>query len=339
MRNFLVTTTPILDGIKITDYLGVVNANIVVGANFFSDFAASLTDIFGGRSGTYQNKMNEMYDSAIKELKRKTQQLGGNVIVNFSIDFDEIAGQGKSMFMLNASGTACKANLQEAFNNSKDVSGIVSSDTIKKELDKQKIIKKLEQKLPINENDWNIIYNVPAADYLDFIFGYYYPVAQYVNYEKQTNQLISLLHEEDVIPKVYKYYPKNKELSKIIINCKLFDPDSVLDLLSTNLDLDLKILKADKEYYNVKDLQVMEQIVSLLDNLPDKSTHTRGKLGIFGKETDIVICPNGHKHAVEEKYCPTCGADNYGLTAWNRADIDTFKNRVQIIKKQLTNDN
>ena len=43
MRNFLVTTTPILDGIKITDYLGVVNANIVVGANFFSDFAASLT--------------------------------------------------------------------------------------------------------------------------------------------------------------------------------------------------------------------------------------------------------------------------------------------------------
>ena len=56
MRNFLVTTTPILDGIKITDYLGVVNANIVIGANFFSDFAASLTDFFGGRSGSYQNK-------------------------------------------------------------------------------------------------------------------------------------------------------------------------------------------------------------------------------------------------------------------------------------------
>ena len=59
-----------LDGIKIQEYLGVVNANIVIGANVISDFAASLTDFFGGTSDSYQKRMNEMYESAIKELKR-----------------------------------------------------------------------------------------------------------------------------------------------------------------------------------------------------------------------------------------------------------------------------
>ena len=76
MKRFLVTTTPLLDGIKINEYLGVVNANIVIGANVIADFAASFTDFFGGNSGSYQRRMNEMYESAIKELKRKTMLLG-----------------------------------------------------------------------------------------------------------------------------------------------------------------------------------------------------------------------------------------------------------------------
>lgn len=54
MKRFLVTTTPfLLDGIKIREYLGVVNANIVIGANIIADFAASFTDFFGGNSGSY----------------------------------------------------------------------------------------------------------------------------------------------------------------------------------------------------------------------------------------------------------------------------------------------
>lgn len=53
MKRFLVTTTPLLDGIKIREYLGVVNAKIVIGANIIADFAASFTDFFGENSGSY----------------------------------------------------------------------------------------------------------------------------------------------------------------------------------------------------------------------------------------------------------------------------------------------
>ena len=52
MTNFLITTTPTFEGRQIKSYLGVLNTNIVIGTNIFSDFAASFTDVFGGNSGT-----------------------------------------------------------------------------------------------------------------------------------------------------------------------------------------------------------------------------------------------------------------------------------------------
>lgn len=56
---------------------------------FFSDFAASFTDFFGGRSGTYQNKLELIYNEATKELKEKAEALGANAIIGFKIDFDK----------------------------------------------------------------------------------------------------------------------------------------------------------------------------------------------------------------------------------------------------------
>lgn len=95
MKRFIITTTPTIEGLKIERYIEVVNTNIVIGTNFFSDFAASFTDVFGGNSDTYQRKMDNMYNSAKKELISKAKDLGGNAIVGFRIDFDEISGKGK----------------------------------------------------------------------------------------------------------------------------------------------------------------------------------------------------------------------------------------------------
>ncbi|MBR1800502.1 MAG: heavy metal-binding domain-containing protein [Bacteroidaceae bacterium] len=44
----IITTTPILEGMPIKEYRGIINTNIVIGTNLFSDFAASFTDVFGG---------------------------------------------------------------------------------------------------------------------------------------------------------------------------------------------------------------------------------------------------------------------------------------------------
>ena len=48
----IITTTNNIDGAEITSYIRLVSTNVVIGTNFFSDFAASFTDFFGGRSNT-----------------------------------------------------------------------------------------------------------------------------------------------------------------------------------------------------------------------------------------------------------------------------------------------
>lgn len=102
----IITTTNNVEKHNVAQYLGIVNANVVLGTNFFSDFAAALTDTWGGRSGTYQNKLKLIYKDVMNELEGKARELNANAILGLHIDFDEISGGGKSMFMVSASGTA-----------------------------------------------------------------------------------------------------------------------------------------------------------------------------------------------------------------------------------------
>lgn len=102
----IITTTNNVEKHNVAQYLGIVNANVVLGTNFFSDFAAALTDTWGGRSGTYQNKLKLIYKDVMNELEGKARELNANAILGLHIDFDEISGGGKSMFMVSASGMA-----------------------------------------------------------------------------------------------------------------------------------------------------------------------------------------------------------------------------------------
>lgn len=102
----IITTTNYIENNSIKQYLGVVNTNVVIGTNILSDFTASLTDVLGGRSGSYQSKLNLIYERVTNELERKANYLKADAILGLQIDFDEISGNGKSMFMVSASGTA-----------------------------------------------------------------------------------------------------------------------------------------------------------------------------------------------------------------------------------------
>lgn len=104
----IITTTTSIEGAHITEYIQLVSANIVIGTNFFSDFAASFTDFFGGRSSTYQRKLDDVYAAAIKEVEEKAAHIGADAVVGLKMDFNEISGKGKTMFMVSAVGTAVK---------------------------------------------------------------------------------------------------------------------------------------------------------------------------------------------------------------------------------------
>ena len=46
----LTTTTPNIEGKRITRYYGIVSGETIIGANLFRDLFASVRDIVGGRS-------------------------------------------------------------------------------------------------------------------------------------------------------------------------------------------------------------------------------------------------------------------------------------------------
>lgn len=100
-----VTTTPSIEGRRIIEYKGIVFGEIVSGVDFIKDFAAGLTNFFGGRSGSYEGELIEARDNAMNEMIRRAASLGANAVVGVDIDY-EVLGQGNNMLMVTVSGTA-----------------------------------------------------------------------------------------------------------------------------------------------------------------------------------------------------------------------------------------
>ena len=90
----IITTTSCIEGKRIVDYRGIVFGEVISGVNVLKDFAAGLSNFFGGRSGTYE-----------EELSERAAKLGANAVVGVDIDY-EVLGADNGMLMVTASGTA-----------------------------------------------------------------------------------------------------------------------------------------------------------------------------------------------------------------------------------------
>lgn len=110
MNTIILTTSNNIEGRTIQKYIDVINSNIVVGNNLIAEAFASFSDVFGGRSGKYQNKLNDIYKYAKTELINKAKEMDADAIIGLKMDFGEVSGKGKDMFMVSAIGTAVKLN-------------------------------------------------------------------------------------------------------------------------------------------------------------------------------------------------------------------------------------
>ena len=104
----LMTTTPNIEGKRITRYAGIVTGEAIIGANLFSDFFAKVRDIVGGRAGAYESALADAREIAMKEMGEAAACLGANAVVGVDLHY-EVLGQTNGMLMVTVSGTAVVA--------------------------------------------------------------------------------------------------------------------------------------------------------------------------------------------------------------------------------------
>lgn len=105
-QDLLLTTTPALEGYDIVEYKGLVVGEAIIGANLFRDLLASVRDIVGGRSGAYENALNDTRNLALTEMVDNARGIGANAIIGIDLDYETI----NQMLMVCVSGTAVVAS-------------------------------------------------------------------------------------------------------------------------------------------------------------------------------------------------------------------------------------
>lgn len=101
----IITTTNTIEGKTITEYKGIVFGEVISGVNFIKDFAAGLSNFFGGRSGTYEEELIQARQNAVREMEERARNMGADAVVAVDVDY-EVLGADNGMLMVTVSGTA-----------------------------------------------------------------------------------------------------------------------------------------------------------------------------------------------------------------------------------------
>lgn len=99
----LITTTPGIEGRPVTEYLGIVTAQGVLGVHAVKDVSAG--NIFGGRVKSYENELASGVSDALAEMEKQAAKLGADAVVGVDVDYESM---GSNMLIVSASGTAVK---------------------------------------------------------------------------------------------------------------------------------------------------------------------------------------------------------------------------------------
>ena len=345
----LVTTTPTLEGWEIEAYLGPVFSHIVAGTGFFSDFAASFSDIFGGRSQTYQNQLSAINLEAIELLKNKVSMLGGNLLLGLRIDQDEISGKAKQMFMITASGTAARGIQKLSQKSTQRSSLFLTSDKLETELKKIAITQKCNSiPITLNDDEWNFL-----------IENQVYEIASKVLLSLQ--QTPEQFHFPDVLSIRRKYFlalPVQNSISilydwllnndqelftfirDIVFQGDLFDFDGLFTLLNSvefeRQKWALSLAKANKSYYTPDDIGKFTKLLEMIKStfvIRAKFFEEKSKLTSSVKQKWLCEC--GTKNNKDDTICSSCHCDLYGFYVTEPKPVEVMKfiqNKVGVLQ-------
>jgi uncharacterized protein YbjQ (UPF0145 family) len=324
---YRVTTTDAITGWEIQAHLGIVGTQAVAGTWFGSDWLASWSDAFGGRSGTYQRQLDALYSSALRELVQKAEMRGANWVVGVHVDFDEISGGGKQMFMVSLHGTAVRAApIQAQVQSSEPTATAASADHVAR-LARRQTLRTLDQ--------------ISAADDIAFLTE---EVAAECAHQVAKG-LASLQHQyalpdqgtRDAFLKYFRALPsaaakdslypllrldgfKARGAAGVITDCGLTDYGKLEELLRGQEDFETRKLAVEMSRtspleFSPEDIPAME---SLVRAMRERAFHTPPEIQrktLLKGEYRVWQCLNGHDVALTLDKCDSCGASKDGYLA------------------------
>ncbi|MGL2987727.1 YbjQ family protein [Flavobacterium sp. RSSA_27] len=335
-KDILVITTSSAEGLNIKKHLKPVSAHIVAGTNLFSDFLGGLTDVFGGRSSSYQKQLSSLYNEAIERIKYNTYEIGGNCVIGLNIDMDEISGKGKSMFMLTAIGTAVIIEKDEKLNslsNTNEKFENVGVERINNLRQRKNIIERAEKReLHYDDETWSFITSNQVQEVFSALLRRYTNVIEnfdqmqdaYNVFNKNFISYIDALEESKKVSLLYDKIETETNhqvalyLSKVIKELNLFDYEKNMSLLK-NADfkkqkIGLRIATYDKSFYDKKDIESLNQTkVFISETFDERGEISTKKQLLSSKEREVWNCECGNKYVEIGEYCGSCKNDIFGF--------------------------
>lgn len=325
-----ITTTNTFETSSISKYFTPITANVVVGTNIFGDFSASITDMFGGRSGSYEKRLQTIYRQALTNIEKQTKKLGADAVVGLKVDFGEVSGKGMQMFMVCVTGTPVKLSNNMILSSDPSL-GIVEGPIITMKI-KAKGIIEINKDLDIHDamrEHLNIINNSYLSDYLILMPRWLEEIQPNSNHlDKQERAGIVLKYLEnipidDFKEFIYSYLfgdrPKNvKNLVKLVQSRDVVDYEIIKNKLTEDKGMysALHLLFSEKSSYDYSDYTNLTGIYHLFDQAYKPLSEQREveSKGLFSKGTMMVWdCKCGKK--VQGERCSSCDCDIFGYNS------------------------
>jgi uncharacterized protein YbjQ (UPF0145 family) len=332
MRKILVTTTELLSGWEIESYIKPLFANVVIGTNIFSDFSASLTDIFGGRSSSYEKKLQSLNDNALQILKSKASELGANCIIGLKINSQQINGKNVQMFMVSAYGTAVIARNFTTKNAGSILTKELDKSTV---LDKAFLIKLLgdfkNDDFKLTMDALEFIVESKTEDFAPMILkklrqsslNEFPDETQlqakklFVDYFAAINpqKSIDILYDALMVESDERF---KKDILIILKTYDLVDFERCINILESEdlakRKLALEILRYDKSTYVTDDIDKLENVALKIENsFPLISNVTTKKGFLSSSEKELWLCKCSQSNKLSTIYCNNCQNDQRGF--------------------------
>lgn len=359
-KDVLVVTTSSVDGLTVKKYLKPVSAHVVAGTNLFSDFLGSFTDIFGGRSQTYQKQLVSLYNEAIDRVKCAAYEIGANCIVGLKIDMDEISGKGKSMFMLTAVGTAVIIENEVVAKNTSiktdeklENVGVERINVLRR---KKAIIEKANSdSLSLDEDIWDFVTTNEVYEIFPFLLKKFLEVLTYEQSSKANSDkfynlfvvYIDGLPDQKKLDLLYEGIAEQNEeialkLCAIVKKLNLFEFDRSMELLkSDNFQIQkygVRVVSYDKPFYNKQDILDLQEIKKHIHiTFLERGTRTTKKQLLSSKEKEAWSCECGKINDIGA-YCSVCEQDIYGFkqNEIKALDIERYiQQKIELISENL----